>query len=122
MMTIKNFLLLGALAIATGVLAQEQTQAPDNNEKSAVTIDTTEDITITQTPEYIYVTVRTWPDDRIVCISELGKESKLYPKKFKVVELEGYGKVSFMRSTDELKVYLPKKITGMTVPVLKIKK
>lgn len=121
-MTIKKILLLGVLAIATGILAQEQTQIPDNNGKSAVTKDTAEDLTITQTPEYIYVSVRTWPDDRIVCIKALGKDSRLYPKKMKLVELEGYGMVSFMRCCDELKVYLPRKIAGMAIPVLKIKK
>ncbi len=76
----------------------------------------------TQTAKALYVTSLAWPNDGKIKIKSLAKGSNLYTNKIKKVELLGYGKVKFDRTTEGLIVTLPSKRTNNICPVLKINK
>ena len=76
----------------------------------------------TQTSKALYITMLAWPEDHKVTIKSLALDSQLYPQKIKSVELLGYGKVSFSRTTEGLTVTLPAKNLNAIAPVIKIKK
>ncbi|MDO4163715.1 MAG: alpha-L-fucosidase [Bacteroides sp.] len=83
---------------------------------------TAQDIRFTQTEKYLYVIPLSWPDSGEVTIASLADGSELYPSSIKKVELLGYGKVSFSRTSKGLTVRLPDKALNGICPVLKIKK
>lgn len=90
--------------------------------EGAYTKATSEEIRFTQTPKNLYAISLAWPEDGVVTVKSLAKDSKLYGKKIKSVELLGYGKVKFTRNADGLKVILPEKAVKSVAPVLKIRK
>ena len=80
-----------------------------------------DEIRFTQTEKYLYVTPLAWPENHTVTVKALATGSDLYPAVIKTIELLGYGKVSFTRTTDVLTITLPEKMNNI-MPVLKIKK
>lgn len=67
---------------------------------------TAEEKRFTQTNKALYVTLLAWPNDRKAVIKSLGLDSKLYPQKISRVELLGYGKIPFQRTSEGLIVTL----------------
>lgn len=81
-----------------------------------------DEIRFNQTDDYLYVTALAWPEDGKVAVKSLAKDSSLFDKKIRSVELLGYGKVNFERTSDALVVTLPAEPCNTLMPVLKIKK
>ena len=79
------------------------------------------EIRFTQTEKNLYVSALEWPENKTINVKSLAEGSTLYPEKIKSVELLGYGKVAFTRTSDALVVSLPEKLNNI-MPVLKIKK
>ena len=79
------------------------------------------EIRFTQTEKNLYVSALEWPENKTINVKSLAEGSTLYPEKIKSVELLGYGKVKFTRTSDALVVTLPEKLNNI-MPVLKIKK
>ena len=79
------------------------------------------EIRFTQTEKNLYVSALEWPENKTINVKSLAEGSTLYPEKIKSVELLGYGKVKFTRTSDALVVSLPEKLNNI-MPVLKIKK
>lgn len=69
----------------------------------------------------LYATALAWPENHQLSIRNLAVDSKLRPGKIHSVQLLGYGKVRFSRTTDGLIVDLPKEPCNTIAPVLKIK-
>ena len=68
----------------------------------------------------LYVTALAWPENHTVTVKALAEGSDLHPTPIKSVELLGYGKVKYERTSDALVVTLPEKLNNI-MPVLKIK-
>lgn len=68
----------------------------------------------------LYATALAWPENHQLSIRNLAADSKLCPGKIHSVQLLGYGKVRFSRTTDGLIVDLPKEPCNTIAPVLKI--
>lgn len=83
---------------------------------------TAEEKRFTQTNKALYVTMLAWPKESKVTIKSLALGNALYPQKIKQVELLGYGKIPFTRSTEGLVITLPSKHSNPIAPVIKIKK
>jgi alpha-L-fucosidase len=83
---------------------------------------TSAEIRFTQTPRHLYAIALGWPQDNIIKIKSLAKNSKLFNKSIGNVELLGYGKVPFFRTADALIVSIPEDAPHNIAPVLKIKK
>ncbi len=90
--------------------------------EGAYTKATSSEIRFTQTPRNLYAISLAWPEDGEVRIKALAKDSKLFDKKIKRVELLGFGKVPFEQTAQYLKVTLPKDAPRSVAPVLRIKK
>ena len=80
------------------------------------------EIRFTQTDKHLYVTALAWPDDGTISVKALAEGSQLYDGKIKKVELLGYGKVTFDRTTDALTITLPAQKCNDIMPVLRIAK
>ena len=80
------------------------------------------EIRFTQTDKHLYVTALAWPDDGTISVKALAEGSQLYDGKIKKVELLGYGKVNFDRTTDALTITLPAQKCNDIMPVLRIAK
>ena len=80
------------------------------------------DIRFTQTAKYIYVTPLGWPDNHQIIIRSLAKNSKLHPGGISRVELLGYGKLKYKRTSEGLVVTLPEEPLNGIAPVVRIKK
>lgn len=80
-----------------------------------------DEIRFTQTDKYLYVSALAWPEDGMISIKSLAKDSYLFLSDIKQVELLGYGKVKFERTPNALVVSLPEPCNTI-MPVLKIKK
>ena len=80
------------------------------------------EIRFTQTDKHLYVTALAWPDDGTISVKALAEGSQLYEGKIKKVELLGYGKVNFERTTDALTITLPAQKCNDIMPVLRISK
>ncbi|MBQ9364122.1 MAG: alpha-L-fucosidase [Bacteroidaceae bacterium] len=80
-----------------------------------------EEIRFTQTAKNLYVTALAWPENKTIIVKALADGSQLFPNAIKTVELLGYGKVKFTRTSDALTVTLPEKLNNI-MPVLRIKK
>ena len=80
------------------------------------------EIRFTQTDKHLYVTALAWPDDGTISVKALAEGSQLYDGKIKKVELLGYGKVTFERTTDALTITLPAQKCNDIMPVLRIAK
>ena len=78
------------------------------------------EIRFTQNNKYLYATALSWPEDNKIFIKSLSPES--YPHKINRIDLLGYGKVNFERTSKGLLVYLPSTKVNDIAPVLKIKK
>lgn len=89
--------------------------------EGAYTKATASEIRFTQTKKYLYATVLAWPEEKQVVIKSLGAGSELYPRSVNRVELLGYGKVKFNRTSEGLILYLPEKQVNSIAPVFKIK-
>ena len=81
-----------------------------------------EEIRFTQTAGHLYATALAWPSDGQITVKALAEGSTLFDRKIKKVELLGYGKVKFERTTEGLIVTLPEKKCNTLMPVLKISK
>lgn len=80
-----------------------------------------DEIRFTQTERYLYVSALAWPDNHTVTVSALAEGSQYFTGKISKVELLGYGKVPFRRTTDALIVTLPDTPLNNIMPVLRIK-
>ena len=80
------------------------------------------DIRFAQTSKYIYVTPLGWPADHQIVIRSLAKNSKLHPGGISRVELLGYGKLKYKRTSEGLVVTLPEEPLNGIAPVIRIKK
>jgi alpha-L-fucosidase len=80
------------------------------------------EIRFTQTDKALYVTALGWPSDRKVTVKALAKGNELYPAAIKSIELLGYGKVNFTRTTEGLTIELPANDCNTIMPVFKIRK
>lgn len=89
--------------------------------EGAYTKATASEIRFTQTKKYLYATVLAWPEEKQVVIKSLAAGSELYPRSVNRVELLGYGKVKFNRTSEGLILYLPEKQVNSIAPVFKIK-
>jgi alpha-L-fucosidase len=76
----------------------------------------------TQTSKALYVTMLAWPAEQKVTIKSLALNNPLFQKKISRVELLGYGKIPFTRTTEGLVVTLPAKRLNDIAPVIKIRK
>lgn len=76
----------------------------------------------TQTSKALYVTMLAWPAEQKVTIKSLALNNPLFQKKISRVELLGYGKIPFKRTTEGLIVTLPAKRLNDIAPVIKIRK
>jgi len=63
-----------------------------------------------------------WPAEQKVTIKSLALNNPLFQKKISRVELLGYGKIPFKRTTEGLIVTLPAKRLNDIAPVIKIRK
>lgn len=90
--------------------------------EGAYTAATSKDIRFTQTPKNLYVIALAWPDDNTVTVKSLSENSKFHKRRIKSVELIGYGKVKFSRTSDGLTVNLPADADRSVAPVLRIRK
>jgi alpha-L-fucosidase len=106
-----------------GPIAQADIKMKDQGfNEDAYTKSGADEIRFTQTKKHLYATALSWPDDgNDIIIKSLSEGSKLYPSKIKSVELLGYGKVKFSRTSDGLIIHLPSP-TNSIAPVLRIKK
>lgn len=69
----------------------------------------------------LYVSALAWPENHTITVRSLAEGSSLYPQKIKKIELLGYGKVKFRRTSDALIVSLPEKNLNNIMPVLKLR-
>ena len=83
---------------------------------------TAQEIRFTQTKKYLYVTVLAWPENGKVTVKSLSAGNELYPDEIKKVELLGYGKVKFTRTSAGLEIELPAKRLNEIAPVFRIRK
>lgn len=90
--------------------------------EGAYTNATADEKRFTQTDKALYVTMLAWPKESKVSIKSLSLGNELYPQKIKYVELLGYGKIPFSRTSEGLFVTLPSKHLDNIAPVIKIKK
>ena len=90
--------------------------------EGAYTKATSQEIRFTQTPKHLYAIALAWPEDGVVTVKSLAEGSKLHDKRIKSVELVGYGKVPFKRTSEGLTVNLPADAAKSVAPVLKIRK
>ncbi len=81
-----------------------------------------EDVRFTQTKKHLYATALGWPEDGKFIIKSLALGSKDFQKKISRVDLLGYGKVKFERTTEGLIITLPSKPLNKIAPVIRIKK
>ena len=69
----------------------------------------------------MYVTALAWSENRKVIVKSLAQGNELYPEEIKEVELLGYGKVNFKRTTEGLSIELPGKQLNKIAPVFKVR-
>lgn len=80
-----------------------------------------EEIRFTQTESHLYVCALAWPEEGMIKVKSLAEGSEYFPTSIKAVELLGYGKVKFHRTTEALLVELPIEPLNNILPVLKIR-
>lgn len=81
-----------------------------------------DEIRFTQTDDHLYLTALAWPENGKITVRSLAKNSTLFKKGIKNVELIGHGKVKFERTGDALIITLPSEPCNTLMPVIKIKK
>ncbi len=79
------------------------------------------EIRFTQNGKNLYVAALAWPEDHTVHVKALRDGSDLCTEKIKSIELLGYGKVKYQRTTEELIVTLPEKNLNNILPILKVR-
>ena len=79
------------------------------------------EIRFTQNGKNLYVAALAWPVDHTVRVKALKEGSDLCTEKIKSIELLGYGKVKYQRTTEALIVNLPEKNLNNIMPILKVK-
>lgn len=82
---------------------------------------TAQEIRFTQKGEDLYVSALAWPEDKKVVVKSLASGNNLYPEEISQVELLGYGKVKFNRSSEGLIIELPNEQLNKIAPVFKIR-
>jgi len=82
-----------------------------------------EEIRFTQSKDgkTLYAANLAWPKDHTITIKSLSDGNALYPKAIRSVELLGYGKVRYTRTSDALIVTLPDNDLNAIMPILKIR-
>lgn len=83
---------------------------------------TDKEIRFSQSDKYVYATALDWPSDRKVSIRTLATAGKHFPKKISKVELVGYGKIPFERTTESLNLTIPDDAPKSLAPVFRIRK
>lgn len=89
--------------------------------EGSYTTATAQEIRFTQKDGYLYAAALAWPENKTIVVKSLAKGNELYPEEIKEVQLLGYGKVEFNRTSKGLSIKLPAKQLNKIAPVFKIR-